>query len=122
MRNWIRYVGINGIFLAAVVAGFCYGSRGAQNVAMFAAWVSLVGAICWLPSSKLPGSREKVRAHMAQLRPRGLPDWFNPFFDLACVLLLAWHGAFVTAAVYGLHAAFLESLRETPEPAAKKGA
>jgi len=96
----IRYILLNGVFLAFFYFGFVEYVEGARNAAFFMAWISIVLSLFCLSKKFTESLKEGERP---------VPGWVRMSFELAVSVAFAWYGAWVTASFYFLHALLIEA-------------
>lgn len=91
LKELLAWLGFFVPLVGGVYFGFVEGVPGAQNIALFAVWA------VWLPLCVLALTDTAVKGAAARPPP---PAWYrrvNWALVLACVGVLAWAGAFVSA-------------------------
>lgn len=92
----LKSLSLNGLVLAALVAGLIYEVEGAMNV------VSVF--ICFvLVMSFFMNSKTSIE-HLKKLGAPAFPMWVHATFDVFVIMLLAWHGRFFLAAAWAISA------------------
>lgn len=94
MKRVIKWAVINGCFGYALYLGFYEGVGGALNVAVFYGWIQCaVGMLALFFSGQMKKGLTK--------RPTVI-EMFDPWFDLAVVVVFVWHGYIVLGLLYGM--------------------
>lgn len=99
----MRWITINGFFLACLVAGLVYDVQGALNIGIFATWALLLFACAY--------ARTDVLTKLAKIDkwPYDVPAWLDAIFDCAVLALLVWHGRWYSGAAYLAHFIIVQS-------------
>lgn len=88
----LKTLTINGLLMAALVAGLIYGVEGAMNVA--AAYICFAFGLSFLANSKASIKR------LNEFGTPAFPRWLHSLFDGVVIVLLAWHGHFFLAGAW----------------------
>jgi hypothetical protein len=107
---WLLF---NGAFAACIYLGYWREINGAQNIAMFMAWVAIVTG--WFLLS------DKVLRELLAKRGPSVPRWLSHSFDVAVCGAFVWLGFWVTAAFYLFHISCMERYYQKADEA-RKGA
>lgn len=95
-----QYFIVNGLYLAILWGGFVEGVKGLENIGIFSTWaLAVITALEWLGVIAMT----RLEAYESLLRLKAIPRWLDISYDLGILLLLTWHGAFVTAIAYLIH-------------------
>ena len=102
----LRYIVINGIFVACLYYGFAEGMDGPLNVALAIGWITAVLGIIILLA--FVADEEKMTAKIAEELEKkdakfGMPKWFDVIFDIAVTITFLWFGHIFLSVLYGLH-------------------
>ena len=84
---------INGAFAGLLYAGFILGSEGAENVALFFAWLNIILSFFMLSDDV---------AAAAIKRGRTVHKWVDVTCDTGFLIVLIWFGAWATGIFWAL--------------------
>ena len=101
MKRILRWVISNGLF--AVVLYFAYFEKinGAENIALFYAWFTIVFSFA-------ARSDAVIKSH--KYKKRIIPSWLNFCFDAGVTAVFVWFGAWITGIFYFIHIFLLEAV------------
>jgi hypothetical protein len=106
----LKWILLNGVFMAAVYFGFYQDIEGAYNIAMGIAWLSIIVSFMLMGDE----AQKRLKTH-----GRSMPKSINLSSDTIILFSFAWHGAVFTAIGYFIHMAITEhawneALKEDP--------
>lgn len=87
----IKWFTINGMFAGLIYAGYVMGIEGAENVALFFAWVNIIFSFFLLHDEVIKKIKEKGRT---------VPAWLNATYNIAIATTFTWFGAWITGAFW----------------------
>jgi len=100
----IKYAVINILFALCLYYGFFKGVNGAQNVALFLAWLHvIIGAF----------SITDALAEVLRKTDRTVPYGFDVTLDLAISSVFFWHDRWVIGSLYLLSSMMIEGARNS---------
>ncbi len=85
----LKWAAINGFIFYCLCFGLFNEVEGLINIAIFAIWVTIVASPFY--------TNKDVIKRMAE-RGRSVPSWVDISFDMSVILVLCYHGWFITSA------------------------
>jgi hypothetical protein len=103
MIRFLRWTGINTLFVIALYYAFVENVTGAQHLVQFYAWF----AFCFSLLMLLPAVPKKLAESPEKLQPTA---WrvIDVIYDTLCVMVFVWVGWQITAVAYLLHIVFMQ--------------
>jgi hypothetical protein len=103
MIRFLRWTGINSLFVVALYYAFVENMIGAQNLVQFYAWFAFSFSLLML----MPAVPKKLAESPEKLQP---PVWrvIDVIYDTICVMVFVWVGWQITAVAYLLHIVFMQ--------------
>lgn len=113
MKQITIWLVVNSIFATAIYFGLYEGVKGAENIAQFIAWLTIV-------ASFLLTTDVAVTLRVTKGIPFSVPAIVDIIFDISVVTAFVWFGWFWTAAFYSVHIVLLYDFRVTVEARLKE--
>lgn len=111
---WCRYIVINAIFATAIYFGLFLGITGAENLALFMAWITGILGTLLLIGLALDkdGAMEES---LSRSEPSPVPFWFDFIFDIGVSLAFIWTGHYMLVIFYIFSIAAGKAIRDVPK-------
>lgn len=95
MKKFAKWFAFNGVFMALVVAGACFGVAGAWACAVFAVWLLLILFLITVVGIELLDDKT-----FDQPIQRNVPRWLDIGYDILVSGVMVWTGHWFVALLY----------------------